>query len=555
MDICQSELEQKKSNMNDQIKRESMRRRTFAIISHPDAGKTTLTEKLLLYGGALQLAGSVTAKKKQRETASDWMELEKKRGISISSTVLQFDYENYRLNLLDTPGHKDFSEDTYRVLMAVDSVIMVIDAGKGIESQTRKLFEICRKRGIPIFTFMNKLDRPAKSPLELIEQLEKVLDLHAFPVNWPLGNGAEFKGVYDRLKKEVYLFERVPGGAYRAPVSVRDLSDPSVKDILHEQTYREVVEELEMLDGAHGGFDINAVLQGKTTPVFFGSAANNFGVEHLLKGFLEYSSEPLPRKAKNGLIPLNHPAFSAFVFKVQTNMNPLHRDRVVFARVCSGIFYRDMPVYHARLGKEVHLSDPYNLFGRSREAITEAFPGDIIGFVTKLDFRVGDTISIDPVLVFEEIPRFAPECFAFLHNTLSSNYKPFRKGLDHLLAEDIVQAFFLQGSRHTTPLLGAVGPLQFEVMQYRLKNEYKAESRLEMMEWKILRWLESSLKDKDLIQRLPQGAALATDDQNRRVMLFPTDWSLEYFSEKNPLIKLFDTPPVDSMTLAGNKTP
>ena len=543
MDICQTEPEQKNSIRHDQIKREASRRRTFAIISHPDAGKTTLTEKLLLYGGAIQLAGSVAAKKKQRESASDWMELEKKRGISISSTVLQFDYENFRLNLLDTPGHKDFSEDTYRVLMAVDAVIMVIDAGKGIESQTRKLFEICRKRGIPIFTFMNKLDRPAWSPLDLIDQLEKVLDLHAFPVNWPLGNGPDFKGVYDRLKKAVYLFERVPGGAYKAPVSVHDLTDPSVKDILHEQTYSEVVEELEMLDGAHGGFDPYAVLQGKTTPVFFGSAANNFGVELILKGFLEYSSEPVPRKSKNGLIPLDHPAFSAFVFKVQTNMNPLHRDRVVFARVCSGIFYRDMPVYHARSKREVRLSDPYNLFGRNREAITEAYPGDIIGFVTKLDFRVGDTISLDPALVFEEIPRFAPECFAFLHNTISSSYKAFRKGLDHLLAEDIVQVYFLQNSSHATPLLGAVGPLQFEVMQYRLKDEYKAESRLEMMPWKILRWLESSSDDEVLKQRLPQEAALATDDQNRRVMLFQTDWSLKFFSEKNPLIKFFDTPP------------
>ena len=543
MDIGQTESEQKKLIRNDQIKKEASRRRTFAIISHPDAGKTTLTEKLLLYGGALQLAGSVTAKKKQRETASDWMELEKKRGISISSTVLQFDYGTFRLNLLDTPGHKDFSEDTYRVLMAVDAVIMVIDAGKGIESQTRKLFEICRKRGIPIFTFMNKLDRPSWTPLDLIDQLEKVLDLHAFPVNWPLGNGPEFKGVYDRLKKAVYLYERVPGGAYKAPVSVRDLTDPLVKGMLLEQTYNEVVEELEMLDIAHGGFDPDAVLEGKTTPVFFGSAANNFGVEHLLKGFLEYSSEPVPRQSKNGLIPLDHPAFSAFVFKVQTNMNPLHRDRVVFARVCSGIFHRDMPVYHARSKKEVRLSDPYNLFGRDREAITEAYPGDIIGFVTKLDFRVGDTISVDPAVVFEEIPRFAPECFAFIHNTVSSSYKAFRKGLDHLLAEDIVQVYYLQNSGHTSPLLGAVGPLQFEVMQFRLKEEYKAESRLEMMSWKILRWVESSSDDEYLMQRLPQGAALAKDDQDRRVMLFLHEWSLKYFVENNPLIKFFDTPP------------
>ncbi len=340
--------------------REIARRRTFAIISHPDAGKTTLTEKLLLYGGALELAGSVTAKKKQRETSSDWMELEKKRGISISSTVLQFEYGGHRMNLLDTPGHKDFSEDTYRVLTAVDGVIMVIDAGKGIESQTRKLFEICRKRGIPIFTFMNKMDRPALPPLDLIDQLEKVLGLHAFPVNWPLESGPFFKGIYDRLRKEAHLFERVPGGAYRAPVSVHDISDPTVRGILSDSVYREITEELELLEGAHGGFDLDEVLRGKTTPVFFGSAANNFGVELLLKGFLEYSAPPAPRTSAGETVPLEGPAFSGFIFKVQTNMNPQHRDRMVFARVCSGRFERDMTVYHSRLKKEIRISSAHN---------------------------------------------------------------------------------------------------------------------------------------------------------------------------------------------------
>ncbi len=528
--------------MSDEILNEASRRRTFAIISHPDAGKTTLTEKLLLYGGALDLAGSVTAKKKQRETASDWMELEKKRGISISSTVLQFYYDDFRLNLLDTPGHKDFSEDTYRVLIAVDAVIMVIDAGKGIQSQTIKLFEICRKRGVPIFTFMNKLDRPSLSPLELIDQLEKVLNLHAFPVNWPLGNGPEFKGIYDRVKKEVHLFERVPGGAYKAPVSVHDLSDPFVKNMLHEQTYREIVEELGMLDGAHGGFDLAAVRAGKTTPVFFGSAANNFGVEFLLRGFLDFSTEPTPRKTRNGVIPLDHPHFSAFVFKVQTNMNPLHRDRVVFARVCSGKFYRDMKVFHARSEKEIRISDSYNLFGRDREVVSEAFPGDIIGFVTKLDFRIGDTISTDSELIYDEIPRFAPECFAYLQNSVSSGYKSFRKGIEHLLAEDIVQAFTIRNSNSPTPLLGAVGPLQFEVMQYRLKDEYKVESSLDMMPWKILRWVDSSLDDAAIGERLSSGAALGVDDQKRRVILFPSEWSFRYFADNNPMVKCLDTP-------------
>ncbi|MBF0490108.1 MAG: peptide chain release factor 3 [Candidatus Omnitrophica bacterium] len=535
--------------MYDNLQEEIARRRTFAIISHPDAGKTTLTEKLLLYGGALDLAGSVTAKKQQRETASDWMELEKKRGISISSTVLQFDYNGYRMNLLDTPGHKDFSEDTYRVLMAVDAVIMVIDAGKGIESQTLKLFEICRKRGVPIFTFMNKLDRPAKSALELIDQLEKVLKLHAFPVNWPLGNGPDFKGVYDRVNKEVHLFERVPGGSYRAPVSVHGLSDPFVKEIMYEQRYREVVEELEMLDGAHDGFDPQAVLEGKTTPVFFGSAANNFGVEFLLQGFLDHSSPPAPRKAGGVIVPLDSPNFSAFVFKAQTNMNPLHRDRVVFARVCSGRFYRGISVWHERSKKEVRLSDSFNLFGRDREIMSEAFPGDIIGFVTKLDFRIGDTLSVDPKVVYEEIPTFAPECFGYLQNSVASSYKSFRKGIDHLLAEDIVQPFQVQGSNQTTPLLGAVGPLQFEVLQYRLKNEYGADSYLEMMPWKILRWVDSLLSDADLKKTLPQGSALVIDDEGRRAIVFPTPWSYKYYSENNLEIKLLDSPALKSQSL------
>lgn len=530
--------------MDSSVLKESSRRRTFAIISHPDAGKTTLTEKLLLYGGALHLAGSVTAKKQQRETASDWMELEKKRGISISSTVLQFDYEGYRLNLLDTPGHKDFSEDTYRVLMAVDAVIMVIDAGKGIESQTLKLFEICRKRGVPIFTFMNKLDRPAKSPLELIDQLEKVLNIHAFPVNWPLGNGPDFKGVYDRLKKEVHLFEKTPGGKYRAAVSVHDISDPLVKDIIYEQTYNEIVDELAMLDGAHDGFDRQAVLDGKTTPVFFGSAANNFGVEFLLQSFLEYSNAPSPRQSNGEIIPLDHPSFSAFIFKVQTNMNPMHRDRVVFARVCSGRFVRDMMVYHARLGRDIRLSDSYHLFGRDREVINEAYPGDIIGFVTKLDFRIGDTLSVDSKIIYNEIPRFAPECFGYLNNSIASSYKSFRKGIDHLLAENIVQAFTVPKSTSSTPLLGAVGPLQFEVLQYRLKDEYGAETTLDMMPWKSLRWAMTEMPTDELRELLPHGASLALDNDDRRVLLFPNERSMRYFTDDNPTLNLVDSPPM-----------
>ena len=525
------------------IASETARRRTFAIISHPDAGKTTLTEKLLLYGGAIGLAGSVTANKRQRDTSSDWMELEKKRGISISSTVLQFDYNDFRLNLLDTPGHKDFSEDTYRVLMAVDAVVMVIDAGKGIETQTRKLFEICRKRGIPIFTFMNKLDRPARPLLELMDELEKVLSLKAYPINWPLGNGPDFKGVYDRTTKEVHMFERVARGSYRAPVSVHGLNDAFVKENLIESVYKEVVEEIEILDATQGDFDLKQVLSGKQTPVFFGSAANNFGVELLLKGFLEFSTGPAPRHSVSGLVPVSDPKFSAFIFKVQTNMNPMHRDKVVFARICSGKFTRNMVVRHSRTGEDIKLSDSQNIFGRDREIVNEAYPGDIVGFITKNDLRIGDTITEDLKIVYAEIPTFAPEAFAFLENPVVSGYKAFRKGMDHLLAENIVQSFLLRTPKNSMPLLGAVGPLQYEVLQYRLKEEYGAESFLSTQPWKILRWVESH-SEAELLAILPQGGGLGYDDRGRMVLLFPSDWSFKYFKEINPKVVLVDSPTV-----------
>lgn len=540
---------------SDEMIHEISRRRTFAIISHPDAGKTTLTEKFLLYGGAVHLAGSVTARKHQRETASDWMEMEKKRGISISSTLLQFDYGAaekhsdgtsvpWRINLLDTPGHKDFSEDTYRVLMAVDAVVMVIDSGKGIESQTRKLFEICSKRKIPIFTFMNKLDRPGITPLALIDELETVLGIHAYPVNWPLGMGADFKGIYDRLEKRVHLFEKVPGGgAYKAAVTIHDFSASFVKDIMDEDSYKHAAEELEILDMAHVGFSQESVLRGETTPVFFGSAVNNFGIQLLLESFIRHSPPPAPRKAGEDLVPVVSDDFSGFIFKIQTNMDPMHRDRIAFLRVCSGKFSRDMSAIHTRTGKKVRLSGSHKLFGRSREIVDEAYAGDIVGFVAKSDFRLGDTISENPSLVFHEIPRFAPECFAFLRNPTPSSYKAFRKGMEHLLAEDIVQAFALTNADQTTPLLGAVGPLQFEVLQYRLKEEYGAESQLESLPWKILKWAECDLADPALSAALPYPAALARDEQGRRVLLFQSDWAVRYFIENHPEIKLFDSPP------------
>lgn len=533
--------------MSINIKNEISKRRTFAIISHPDAGKTTLTEKLLLYGGALDLAGSVTAKKKQRETSSDWMELEKKRGISISSTVLQFEYKGYSFNLLDTPGHKDFSEDTYRVLLAVDAAIMVIDAGKGIEAQTLKLFEVCRKRNIPIFTFMNKLDRPAKSPLELIDQVEKELKIQTFPINWPLESGSFFKGVYDRVKKEVHLFEKVPGGAYKAPVSVHDFSDAGVKDKLSDKAYNEIAEELEMLDFAHTELNIDDVHSGKTSPVFFGSAANNFGVELLLNGFLEYSCEPLPRNAENGLVPLDKSGFTGFVFKIQTNMNPKHRDRIVFIRACSGKFTRDMNVYNSRTGREVRLSNSQSVFGQEREIKEEAYAGDIIGFITNSDLRIGDTLTTDTKVIYNEIPRFAPEVFAYIETSAISNNKAFRKGIDHLLAEDLVQSFELAGSTSATPLLGAVGPLQFEVLQYRMKDEYGVDTVLMGKPWTILRWVDESVSVDELKKVVPYDCSYGKDDKGRQVILFPNLWTMRYFMEKNEKIILHESPVAEGL--------
>lgn len=512
------------------------RRRTFAIISHPDAGKTTLTEKLLLYGGALRLAGAVTARKDQTATASDWMELEKKRGISVSSTVLQFDYDGYRINLLDTPGHRDFSEDTYRVLTAVDAVVMVIDAAKGIESQTRKLFEVCRQRRVPIFTFINKLDRPTKEPLELIDELEHTLHLRPFPMNWPLGTGTDFRGVYDRITRHVHLFERTPGGSYRASEAVHDPVDPFIAQCLDTMSYARFIEETSLLDAIVPPFDRAAVLSGSMTPVFFGSASNNFGVQLLLDGFLAHSPAPLARRGAQGMVSPDDPAFSGFVFKIQGNMDPRHRDRVAFMRVCSGRFVRDMTAFHSGTGKRVKLSNSHKLFGRDREVVEEARAGDIVGLVGHPEFMIGDTLGEDPRIVYNEIPRFPPECFAFIHNPSPAKYKPFRKGLEQLLLEGIVQSFALKNG---TLLLAAVGPLQFEVVQFRLESEYGALSRLEVAPWKLVRWLNGPLSTEVILHA---GVLPASDAEGNPVLLFRDDWSLQYFLEKNPGLALRDLP-------------
>ena len=524
-----------------QLKKEVARRRTFAIISHPDAGKTTLTEKLLLYGGALQLAGNVTARKNERATASDWMEMEKQRGISISSTVLQFEYEDSCVNLLDTPGHHDFSEDTYRVLAAVDAAVMVIDAGKGIEAQTLKLFEVCRRRGVPIFVFINKLDRPSRPPLELIDELETVLGLPPVPLTWPLGDGPRFRGVYDREKSEVHLFERTRRGAFRAPLQVKGLHDEAVREALEEDLHEIAKQEIELLDGVTEELDMEAVLAGKQMPVFFGSAMNNFGVQHMLERFLAMAPPPAHRLSGEQMVEPSHPEFSGFVFKIQANMNPKHRDRAVFIRIVSGAFERDMQVLNPRTEKRVRLSNSQRLFGQDRETLDLAVAGDILALVGNNDFLIGDTLTTDPTIRYDEMPRFTPECFSYILNNDTANYKRFRAGIDQLLKEGVAQAYDLHNSHQRVPLLGAVGPLQFEVLKARLESEYRADCRIESAPWALIRWIRPKERDKSKgynandapAVTLPSDGALARDSEGQWVALLAAEWQLSLFTDRN----------------------
>ena len=552
MDTVDRLSEKPTATASSEAVREIARRRSFAIISHPDAGKTTLTEKFLLYGGAVQLAGSVTARKNQRATTSDWMELEKQRGISVSSTVLQFEYGGCVVNLLDTPGHKDFSEDTYRVLTAVDAAVMVIDAGKGIEAQTLKLFEVCRRRGVPIFTFMNKLDRPARPPLELLDELEKVLGIHALPLNWPLGSGADFRGVYDRETSEVHLFERTPGGAYCAPVEVTGIDHEVVRAAMAPDVYAQFRDEIGLLEGAGTAFDLDEVRAGKVTPVFFGSAMNNFGVEFLLRRFLALAPPPAPRRSGDTLIEPAASGFSGFVFKIQANMDPKHRDHAAFVRIVSGVFRRDMTVLNARTGKHLRLANSKRLFARERETVDEAYAGDVVGIVGNYDFQIGDTLAEDEDVAFDEMPRFAPETFAYLHNDSASNFKRFREGVSQLLKEGVAQSYELADSPVRVPLLGAVGSLQFDVLQYRLETEYGAPTRLETASWNIARWVRerspagtspSGAEPKRPKLLLPTGSTLAKDMRGEWVVLLPNDWTARYFEEKNADVEVLSLPP------------
>ncbi|MEO1401138.1 MAG: peptide chain release factor 3 [Cyanobacteria bacterium J06635_1] len=520
-------------------------RRNFAIISHPDAGKTTLTEKLLLYGGAIHEAGAVKARRAQRHAVSDWMELEQQRGISITSTVLQFLYHDYWINLLDTPGHQDFSEDTYRTLAAADNAVMLEDAAKGLEPQTLKLFEVCKMRGLPIFTFFNKMDRPAREPLDLLDEIEKQLDLMTYAVNWPIGMGDRFKGVFDRRKRQFHLFERTAHGSREAQDTVIDLSDPRIEDLIDEDLYHQFKDELEVLDEIGPELDLEMVHAGEMTPVFFGSAMTNFGVELFLESFLDYALKPGPRESTIGEVPPTREDFSGFVFKLQANMDPRHRDRIAFIRVCSGKFEKDMVVNHARSGKNVRLSHPQKLFGQGRQSLDAAYPGDVIGLNNPGAFAIGDTIYQGKKLEYEGIPFFSPELFAYLKNPNPSKFKQFRKGVAELREEGAVQIMYSADESKRDPILAAVGQLQFEVVQFRLKNEYNVDALVDMLPYSVARWVSGGWEALEKAGRL-FNTVTVKDSYGRPVLLFRNEWNCQQVEGEHPELQLSKTAPVVS---------
>ena len=526
------------------LSKEVSKRRNFAIISHPDAGKTTLTEKLLLYGGAIQQAGAVKARGEQRKVTSDWMELEKQRGISITSTVLQFAYKDKTINLLDTPGHQDFSEDTYRTLAAADNAVMLEDAAKGLEPQTRKLFEVCRMRQIPIFTFINKMDRPGQEPLELLDEIESELGLLTFAVNWPIGSGELFRGVVERATKEVVLFSRAERGKQSNEIRLK-INDPELKNLVEEELLTKALEEIEILDEA--GCDLNQelILSGELTPVFFGSAMTNFGVRPFLDNFLDLSQGPVARNSFDGPIVPTRESFSGFVFKLQANMDPKHRDRVAFVRVCSGRFEKDMTVQHARTGKQIRLSRPQKIFGQDRAVVDDAYPGDVIGLNNPGMFSIGDTLFIGPRVEFEGIPCFSPEIFSWLRNPNPSAFKNFRKGVNELREEGAVQILYDKDQSKRDPILAAVGQLQLEVVQHRLASEYGVETRLEPMGYQVARWVKGGWPALDEVGRI-FNCKTVQDAWLRPVLLFKNEWNLNQLKEDHPEMELNSVAPVVS---------
>lgn len=517
-------------------------RRTFAIISHPDAGKTTLTEKLLLYGGAIHLAGSVKARKNQKHAVSDWMEIEKQRGISVTSSVLQFDYQGYRVNILDTPGHQDFSEDTYRTLMAADSAVMIIDVAKGVEEQTKKLFRVCKDRQIPIFTFVNKLDRVGRNPFELMEEIEKVLGIRAYPMNWPVGIGGSYKGVYNRQLAQVELFAKDESHGQRAlPSTTGSVADPAFRGLLGEDIHQALCDDIDLLDLAGDEFDYDKVARGELTPMFFGSAMTNFGVRPFLEEFLRLAPPPAPRRSSAGLIRPEDDEFSAFVFKIQANMNPAHRDRIAFIRICSGKFARGMNVLHVQSGKQVKLAQTQQFLAQERTLVEEAFPGDIIDLFDPGIFAIGDTLCQPGRQVrFEDFPVFPPEQFARVQAKDTMKRKQFVKGMTQLTQEGAVQVFRQKGVVESF-IVGVVGSLQFEVLQHRLKHEYGVDILMHPLPYGVARWWTAG-PDAAALKSMDNAMQLE-DTKGRPLILIATEWQLNWVKERNPGIAFWETPP------------
>ena len=499
---------------------EVKRRRTFAIISHPDAGKTTLTEKFLLYGGAIREAGSVKSRKSQKHAVSDWMEIEKQRGISVASSVLQFEYNNFCINILDTPGHQDFSEDTYRTLMAADCAVMVIDSAKGVEDQTKKLFQVCKMRGIPIFTFINKKDRQGKDPFELLEDIENVLGIRSCPVNWPIGSGKEFKGVFNRHKNQIELFDDGNHGQSIATSTTGDISDEKFNTLLGDALHEKLLEDIELLDIAGDNFDLERVLNGELTPVFFGSALTNFGVEPFLESFLEITPPPNPRSSNLGDIDPNSNNFSGFIFKIQANMDKNHRDRIAFLRICSGKFEKGMTVTHVQRNKKVKLSQPQQFVAQDRVIIDSAYPGDIIGIHDPGIFNIGDTLRVST------------------KNALKR--KQFVKGITQLSEEGAIQVFKQPNSGMEELIIGVVGILQFEVLEYRLKQEYGVEILMNSLPYRYVRWIENDLSKYGRLS-MPMETLLVEDKNDNSVLLFQNEWSIRHFIERNEDLVLRET--------------
>jgi len=522
------------------LRQEISRRRTFAIISHPDAGKTTLTEKFLLYGGAIAQAGVVKGKKNSRAAVSDWMEIEKQRGISVTSSVMQFQYEGYCINILDTPGHQDFSEDTYRTLMAADSAVMVIDGAKGVEAQTRKLFKVCAMRHIPIFTFINKMDRDSRDPFDLLDELEHELGIDTYAVNWPIGSGKEFQGVYDRNGGRILFFSGV-SGKKRADKLEIELRDPAVADHIGAQRQEQLIEDVELLSAGRE-FDMDAVRAGTLSPVFFGSALTNFGVEPFLEEFLRMTPPPLSRTADCGVIDAFDPDFSAFVFKIQANMNKAHRDRLAFMRICSGRYEREAEVYHVQGDRRMRLSQPQQLMAADREIIDEAYAGDIIGVFDPGIFSIGDTICMPgKKFRYAGIPTFAPEHFCRISPKDTMKRKQFIKGTEQIAQEGAIQIFKVPNTGMEEVIVGVVGVLQFDVFQYRMRSEYGVELRMENLPYEELRFIvkspEADLKDL----HLSSDAELLEDYRGHSLLVFSSFWSIDFTIKRNPGLVLAES--------------